>query len=543
MKIILFSAFLCLAGLAHGANIERLSRNTEAIIPSIVEEILKAEVQSDLKKNSVEIIEAVEPVVKTIKEEVIVEPVASRTVEDGALPVEEKKPEIVELVAVKEIIPEIVPAVRTVEDVVPEIIEKVEVIAVENIEKPIDNFRTESVPAVEIIKETVVVEPVSELRKEPVIDVIVKEEEITKPMLRNVIKEEIPQIEELRNEMVAIKDVIPEPVVSSNIVEPVVEIVQQVKTLPIEPVKEIKEEIIVVPVVKAVPEIVKPEVPEIVKVEVPVMKVDEVILKSVPQEVVVMEIKEEKLEVPSPVLPVVKTIPEFKPVPEMIMPEMPVEAVVPVVDEVDPLARQDRPTIVQQVQDVIANVPIVGQIFNRNPATVAADEAVVADESITTTARPNVLQFAQQAIQNTQQFAQQAVNNVFGGLNNNAVADTADSTTTRPGPLAAAVQFVQAAAQNAYGVAQNIVNPSRATTTTTSTAATPAEEEDKPVKEEAEAAKSEPQIAVEPVVVQKEVAEPQKVVEEEKENLVKNWNRRRNEKNMKKVQFLSRFSF
>jgi len=229
MKIYLISAILCLSGLAHGASIQRIARNTETIIPTIVEEILKVELQSDLKKNSaVEAIEE-EPLVKKVEPTLVVEPIASRTVEEAILAAaEEKKPDILEIIAVKEIIPEALPAVIKAE-ALPEIIEKVETIAIkENAEKPVDNFRTESVPSVEqpiveIVKETVVIEPVLELRQEPAPAVEIKEEEIVKPMSRNVVKEEIPQVEELRNilpaETIAVKETIPEPVAASNIVD------------------------------------------------------------------------------------------------------------------------------------------------------------------------------------------------------------------------------------------------------------------------------------------------------------------------------------
>lgn len=530
MKLYLISAFLCLAGLTHGASIQRMTRDTEAIIPTIVEEILKVELQSDLKKNSAVEAFEVEPVVKPIKEEVVVEPVASRTVEDGTIAAEEKKPEIVEIVAVKEVIPEPIPAVRTIEPV-PVVEEKVEIVAIENVEKPIDNFRTESVPSVEqptvaIVKETVVVEPVADLHKEPVAEIVIKEEEIVAPMFRNVVKEEIPQVEELRNivpvEMTAVKDIVPEPVQAAIIVEPVVEIVPEIKTIAKEVVPAP-----VVPEVNAVPAPVVPEgqvVPEVKAVpEVPFVKT-EVVPEIAP---VVAEIKEEKVEAP--------IVPEFKAEEVMTVAEVktedkPVpETVVPIVDETDPQVRQDSPNLIQQVQTAVsnaaANIPIIGQILNRNPAVAATDE-VVGDESATTT-RPNLLQQAAQAVTNTFTNALNAIN----PQSSNAATGAETATT---GPVLSAVQnFVSGAVQNTQNALtslNNIINP---TTAPAKDEAKPTVADEKPVKADEKPAKAdesvksfEPEsiVAVDPVVVQKFVAsETQKVVEEEKENLVKNW--------------------
>jgi hypothetical protein len=513
MKIILISAFLCLAGLSQAGNVQRFARNTEAIIPTIVEEILKVELQSDLKKNSAVEVDEEVPVVKTIKEEVIVDPVASRIIEE-VVTIEEKKPEVVE--AVKEIVPEVVSATRNVEPVV-EVVEKVEVVAVkEDAEKPVDNFRTESVPAVEqvaeIVKEIVPVETVAELRKEevPVVMAVVKETEIVEPMFRNVIKEEIPQVEELRTVPVeAVKDVVPEPIQASNVVaEPVVAVEPQVKTILTETVKEV-----VVPEVKAAPV----EVPEVkvTPVEVPEVKAVPVVpapvapIVQVPVEIVKDEpIKEEKVE--AAVVPEVKAVvPEVKPV----------VAPVQVVDEADPQTRQDRPTIVQAIQQNLAGLPVVGQIFNRNPAI--ADEAAPASDTESTSApvseeKPpapqgplaQVGEFFQNAVQNTQNNLGTFVSNVQNALtpqNNNNAGDRPQN------PVA---NFIQGAISNV----QNIINPTTASTVVKDDVKPEKTEEEKP-----EATKSvEPEPAVvDPVVVQKEVVEPKKVDEEKEENIVK----------------------
>lgn len=537
MKFILISALVCLAGCAHAATIQRIARNTEAIIPTIVEEILKVELQSDLKKNSaVDAIEE-EPIVKAIEKEV--EAIASRTVEDGAIPVEEKKPEIVEIVAVPDIVAEPLPSTRNTEPL-PEIVEKIEIVSIKEpaserpIEKPLDNFRTETAPLVElpmeIIKETVVIAPIDEIRQEPVI-AIIKEEEIVKPMVRNVIKEEIPQVEELRNiavaEKDAVKEEIPEPVASSNIVEPVVEVVQQVRTVASEPLKEMTKEPALVEM-KLEAELVKPEAPFIkaelplIKTEIlealPEMKIEEPVKKIEVEMPLKEEIKEEKIELAEPIA--LKEIPEIKTeVKEEIIaapaaaPAL--EAAAPSVDENDAQIRQDRPTIVQQVQDAVVNA--VGQVFNRNPAVPAADDAAILDESATTS-RPNLIQQAITGVQTFVQNTQQNLQNVI----NPAASNSAESgdTTARPNPLQIAVQAFQGAVQNV----QNLVSrPTTAATPAASEAAAdaePAKVEEKPKSVEPEEIK----VAVEPAAVQKEVAEPQKIVEGEKENLVKNWN-------------------
>lgn len=514
MKFFLICAFLCLA---HGANIQRMARNTEAIIPTIVEEILKVELQSDLKKNSA--VEAFEPlpIVKPAEEEIIIEPVASRTIVEAAAPVEEKKPEVVEIIAIQEIIPEPTSATRTAETQ-PEI---VEVVAIrENVEKPIDNFRTESVPSaeqpmVEIIKETVIIAPASELRQEPAAEVVIKEEEIVRPMVRNVVKEEIPQVEALRNieapEIIAVKEVVPEPVASSNIVEPVVEIVPQVKTVLPEPVlQEVKEKeevelpAPILPELKANPEVEPVPDVNIVKVEVvSEPKVEEPQLKLIPavpevktEAPVVAEVK--KILETAP-LTETKTEPETKPLIE--------DAAIPSIEETDPNYRQsERPTIVQQLQqaaaNVVSNVPIVGQIFNRNPEVAAAGETV-ADESATTTA-PGPLQLLQTGFQQVVANSQQFFQSLNPAASNAANTDGSDATTRPPGPI---VQALQSAIQNV----NNIINPANRDPATT---AAPATSDEKPLKAD-EAAKSvepEPIEAVAPGAIQIETSNTQKVV-------------------------------
>ena len=503
MKIILISAFLCLAGFSQAGNVQRFSRNSEAIIPTIVEEILKVELLSDLKKNNV--VEALElaPIVSAIKDEVIIDPISKRIVEE-IVTVEEKQPEIVENdAAIKEIEPEIVPATRNVEPV-PEIVEKVEIIAVqENVEKPVDNFRTESVPSVElmqeIVKEIVAAEPMN-LREKPDAIYMIKEEEIVQPMYRNVIKEEIPQVEELRVVPVeaaeAVKDVLPEPIQAANIApEPLIAVEPQIKTLIVEVVKE------VVPEVKAVP--VAPVVPAAPIVLVPVeVKIDE-------------PIKEEKAEIVS--VPEVKAVPEILPIeaPAALLPA-PVEAL-PAIDESEPQTRQDRPTIVQTIQQNLANLPVVGQIFNRNPAVAdevaAADDAApapVTEEKPPQTGGPlaQVTDFITNAVQTTQQNFGNFVTNV-----QNAIAPPQNNNAENR-PQNPVVGFLQNLVSPTTGapIIKDEVKPEKAG----------AKPEAKP-EEKPEATKSvepEPVAVVDPIVVQKEVIEPQQAVETEKENIV-----------------------
>lgn len=560
MKIYLISAILCLAGLAHGASIQRIARNTETIIPTIVEEILKVELQSDLKKNSaVEAIEE-EPLVKKVEPTLDVEPVASRTVEEAVLPAaEEKKPEILEIIAVKEIIPEALPAVIKAE-ALPEIIEKVETIAIqENAEKPVDNFRTESVPSVEqpiaeIVKETVVIEPVLELRQEPAPAVEIKEEEIVKPMSRNVVKEEIPQVEELRNilpaEAIAVKETVPEPVAASNIVEPVVEVEQKVKNIIAAPIlKEDAPALIAImlepetPIQKAEAPLEEPKAP-LAKSEAPLkieepLKMTEAILAQpeiIPEikaeelsgkiELPAPEIKEEKIEAPAPA-PIVqetKAAPESIPVPEIIAPSEAkplLENAAPSVEESGPEIRQDRPTIAQQIQTALSNVPVVGTLIsnlNNSPSSAAAadESSSITDESAAT-APPNLIQ---QAIQNTQNAWTSAVQ-AFNPQSTN-VADGAEQPVRPTGPLA----LLTGAIQNVANGVNSIIRP----TTAPPKEEKPVKEEEKPVKVDEKPAKadeavktvvSESQAEPEPIVAPKP-EETQKIAEGEKENLVKN---------------------
>lgn len=575
MKALFICTLLCIAGVAQCASLPRFARNTEAIIPTLVEEILKVELQSDLKKNSA--VEAVEdvPVIKSYMEEIIVEPVVAikteepvvaikteepatvvKTIETVAAPLEEKKPEVVEILTVQEVIAESEPIVKAIESV-PEVVEKMEkvetVTTQEIAEKPVDATRTESVapveePKIEIIKETIVLEPTTELRKElDVAAVLIKEEEIIKPMVRNVVKEEIPQVESLRNvlpeENSAVKEVIPEPVASLTIVEPVLEVEQVVKAIVAEPAPKeiIKEEVLAVTELKKVPESSPEVVPEIVVEMKPEIKAENLDAKldTIP------EIKEEKVEVIEPMTELKKETDLKASSSEVTKPEeeaiiKPIEAL-QTVETIEPEIRQaDRPNLLQQAQEILTNVPVVGQIFNRNPAVADAVESV-GDESATTS-RPNPLQQVQQFISNPIQTLQNAINS----LNPNAATsaeDGADVTTRAPGPIQ---QFLTQQFTNAQNAVNNVINRPSSSAVPTKDEEKPLKGEEKPVKEEVKPVKeevkpveeiikpaeqtktvqTESNVVVEPVAtVQTE--EAQKVVVEDKNNLVKNWDSER----------------
>lgn len=518
MKVI--CALLCLAVVAHAANIQRVSRNTEAIIPSIVEEILKVELKSDLKKNSAVEVDEAEPIVK---EEIIVEPIAARTVvEEHPTVVEEKTPVIVETII------ESIPSVRTafVDEKVPEIIEKVEIIAIEQVaEKTVDNFRTESVPETpviaEIIKETVVVEPLPEVRSVPVAtEAVTEEEEIVKPMVRNVIKEEIPQVEELRiiPEKDAVKDTIPEPVVSANIVEPVVEIEPQVKTLTI----------------------------EMEKMMVPEMMSEEMNMKTVPEIIMMMNEDMTKLKALVP-----EMMEEKKEEPEMVKDE--VKAVVTEEEEVkkeevegtfEPAAKgvDGRQSIIQQLGqtavNTLSNVPVIGSIVQRiTPTTEAAiadapadvvegseapleGEAPVApvtQAEVTTRSPPQ--NPVQQLIQNVQTGFQNQVQSVqsflTGGASNTAaVSDTSEDTNKPPTFIQ---QFQQGVQGLVAGVSSNLANFGINLPTTAKPTKTDDKLEDasaEPVAEEGKSVEPQPQAVVEPeTVVEKKEETPVEKIE------------------------------
>lgn len=517
MKVI--CALLCLAVVAHAANIQRVSRNTEAIIPSIVEEILKVELKSDLKKNSAVEVDETEPIVK---EEIIVEPIASRTVvEEQPTVAEEKTPVIVETII------ESIPSVRTafVDEKVPEIIEKVEIIAIEQVpEKTVDNFRTESVPETpviaEIIKETVVVEPLPEVRSVPVAtEAVIEEEEIVKPMVRNVIKEEIPQVEELRiiPEKDAVKDTIPEPVVSANIVEPVVEIEPQVKTLTI----------------------------EMEKMMIPEMMAEEMNMKTVPEIIMMMNEDMTKLKALVP-----EVMEEKKEEPEMVKDE--VKAVVTEEEEVkkeevegtfEPATKgvDGRQSIIQQLGqsavNTLSNVPVIGPIVQRiTPTTEAAiadappadvvegseapleGEAPLAPvtQADATTRAPNPVQQLIQSVQTGFQNQVQSVQSFLtGGASNTAtVSDTSDDTNKPPTFIQQLQQGVQGLVA---GVSSNLANFGINVPTTAKPTKTDDKLEDasaEPVAEEGKSVEPQPQAVVEPeTVVEKKEETPVEKIE------------------------------
>lgn len=533
MKLLLVCAFLCI-GLASGAHIRRLTRETEAVIPSLVEEILKVELQSDLKQNNKVEVAEVEPVIKKIADEAVAEAL-----------LEEGKPVIVEIIKDGEPVMAILksePLASELPAPAP-VMEKVEVVVIKD---NLDSFRDEVIPKVET--------PVEPFKEAVIAEVKVDEVKMEQPALRNVVKEEIPQIEELRKiapeEKEAVKESLPEPVVSLNVAQPVLSVEESVKTVALEPVlkKQLKEETVVVEKTEAAPE----------KVEIVEEKKEEALAKTVPLAPVVpetpiiaeiptvAEIKEETVikadtpivtEVKEVVVEVKKLAPEVteaKPVekiaeivPASVVPE---ESAMPSVEMVDPEVRQNNPiqqaitNLAQGVTSFAQNIPIISNLVGNSQNSVAADapasDAVadaVGDEA-TTPPRPQfpVLQSFTDGIQNgfqtlgqnVQTFAQNAVNSVQGLIPNAA----SSSESAQPGPLASLAQSLG-------------LRPATAA---------PAKDDDKPVeipaKVEGEKA-PEAEKSVEVVETQPEEKKPVEVVEvvapaivEEKDSVkIENW--------------------
>lgn len=569
MKIILFSALLCVAlSFTNAANILRIAR-TEDLIAPIIEEILKVEIASDLKRSEIVVID--EPLLKETIVETIVEPVQSMRIAEELPTLEEKKPEIIEtIVAIKEV--EAAPSLRNVEPAL-EVIEKVEIVAIkENIEQPIDSNRAESVPAVEeptveIIKDEVIV-PVQALRNvEPIVEVIVKEE-IIEPVqaFRNVEKEQIVQvpIETLRlieeemmkeveivaQEALAVKETLPEPIQSATIVEPNVVLIEEntpiVKSI-VEAVSFLKT-VPETPIVEIIPEVASvPEVP-IVENIAPVIEA----VKSIPVEIV------EAIAPSVKAVPIEENIVKVEAAPAIIetIPAIAVEPLAAVAEEGEASLRQAaeaattaRPGVIQQVQQQVSNFiqnSPIGQVLNRPAATPAISENSVEDEAAATTSRPNFIQQVQQQVQ-------QGIQSIFNP-NSNAAASEDSTTAQRPNIIQQVVSGIgniirpqaneagETASnpiQGAIQTIQNFIRPQPSTPTKTESsgdALKPAE--DKPALETApivEAApvveaivEAAPAAAIKSLVVEQIQAVPetvQKVDEEktdEKENLVKN---------------------
>lgn len=466
MKLLLVAAFLCI-GLASGAHIRRLTRETEAVIPQLVEEILKVELQSDLKQNNKVEVAEVEPVIKKIADEAVAEGM-----------VKEGEPIVVEIIKDEPVL-----AVLKTEPLTPEVPapvikeEKIEVIIKDNL----DTFRDEAAPmapaAVEPLKEAIIAE------------VKVDEAKMEQPALRNVVKEEIPQVEELRNiapvEKEAVKESLPEPVVALTVAEPVLLVEEAEKTVAVEPVlKKLEEETVVkaekTEVIPEKVEIIEEKKEETLAKSVPVAPVVPVVPEmAIPAEIpVIAEIKEETpikaadtpivTEVKEIVVEVKKLAPEAteaKPVEKIVevVPAAavaPVESEIPAVEMIDPEVRQSQnnplqqaiSSITQGVTSFVSNVPIISNLVGNSQNSVAADAPAdaapaeaVADES-NTTARPQfpILQGLTENIQsgfqtfgqNVQNFGQNVVNSVQGLIPNAA----SSSETAQPGPLASLAQ-------------------------------------------------------------------------------------------------------
>lgn len=386
MKLILSLGLLLVATYVQSASIVRENRNTEGIIPTIVEEILKVELQSDLKKNSdVEVPKAPEAVPVIVDEAPVVKKIPDA---EPTVVVTEEKAVVTSDDGVKETVID----VKKIETIVPVIVEKI--------------------PEV--------------------------------PTTRNVVKEEIVQVEELRTvpvevpavvaapEKPAIIDIIPEPVQSAVQAAPEIEVEQP----------NLKTEV----------------VPEVVKTE-EVKKVDVIIPVEVQKVEPVIEKIEEKVVVVETIVPEVKKIvEEAKPVETVELPVVPTV----VADETIPETKQETPNRPQQILNQIQTA--VGNLFNRNPAlnnATAADEPV-GDESATTTARPQ-FPILQQAVNQLQSFQANAVNSIQQVLNPNAAAQSDGLTSTgSTNPLASVISSITSNVQNlpnqVGSVFQNAVN-------------------------------------------------------------------------------------
>lgn len=464
MKFLLVAAFLCI-GLASGAHIRRLTRETEAVIPQLVEEILKVELQSDLKQNNKVEVAEVEPVIKKIADEAVAEGM-----------VKEGEPIVVEIIKDEPVLA--VLKTETVASEVPAPVikeEKIEVVIKDNL----DTFRDEAAPmapaAAEPLKEAIIAE------------VKVDEAKMEQPALRNVVKEEIPQVEELRNiapvEKEAVKESLPEPVVALTVAEPVLLVEEAEKTVAVEPVlKKLEEETVVkaekTEVIPEKVEIIEEKKEETLAKSVPLAPVVPVVPEvAIPAEIpVVAEIKEETpikaadtpivTEVKGIVAEVKKLAPEaaeVKPVEKIVevVPAAavaPVESEIPAVEMVDPEVRQNNPlqqaitSITQGVTNFASNIPIISNLVGNSQNSIAADAPAdaapaeaVADESNATN-RPQfpILQGLTDGIQNgfqtlgqnVQNFGQNVVNSVQGLIPNAA----SSSETAQPGPLASLAQ-------------------------------------------------------------------------------------------------------
>jgi hypothetical protein len=465
--------FLCLIAAAQCGTIQRITRNTEAIIPTLVEEILKVELNQDLKKNSD-----------------VEEPIVSRTIE------EEKE---------KVVIPDTIP-VEIRADTMPEMVEKIEkIVEIVSVPEPVDSTRKEeesAAPVAEILKETIVMEPVVDaVRKEmePMAAVVMTEEEMVKPMVRNVIKEEIPQVEELRVVPAeAVKETIPEPVIASHSVEP-------------SPV--IEEKVTIIDEVKSA----QPVMPEIIP-EAP---------KS---DVVVEMIMVEKMTQPEMVKEEIKAVveEELKKVePEMMMGT----------DEIPAVKGVDgRQNIIQQglqtVQNLVQNVPIVGPLLNRNSSPAPNEEAstsssvpaqsddAAANENSenvgeqqaapSTTARPArpVIDAIQSAVANVQNVFTNAASN-----NNSPVGDEQQNPLQQfvsglQNNVQSAITQVQHAVNNVFGApaSNNPTKTEESAQTPVEAVAAAAEEQPAPQEEvavvEEEQAKS---VEIKPILVDEPV--------------------------------------
>jgi hypothetical protein len=360
MKFMYAFGILLIVSCVQSATIVRKARNTEGIIPTIVEEILKVELQSDLKQNNdLQVVAEEQPAIKKIVEKV----------------------DVPETVVVTE--------------------EKISAVSKDGTEQVVEFKKVETIDKPIEVAETFV--PVA---------------------VRNVIKEEIPQVEALRNVPVivqdtpAVQDIVPEPIVASINVQPEVQVESKIKSeIPVIPEKVVeietpKEEVKIV-------EVVIPT--EVKKIPVTVEDVEK------PQQI-------EKIE--EKVVVVETVVPEVKKVEEVVK----VEGA-----DVEAAGKQsDRPQILQQIQQA------VGQIFNR-PAAAPTVEDAVQDESATSA--PNPIQSIVSSFQGTLQNAADRVQSALNTFSSNSNAEQAadGESTTR-------VPFLQQLSNQVSGIQSNLAN-------------------------------------------------------------------------------------
>lgn len=264
--------------LTSAANIQRMSREEAELVP-IVQEIIKEELVSELKKAEVPEAMEAEPIKK--EEELVQIVPASRTIDMPI--VEEQKPvEIVEAVQVVDVAP--VEALRTMDEVKIEEPIAMPVIEKEEI-KPVDVLRTEEVLKVD---EPIMLIPAADPASrnvEKAVEMIA--EEIIQPVeaLKTVEKElevEVPKVE------IAAIELIPEPVESLRAVEPEVKIEEVLVVKEVIPEQKSAEPMMEILAMEPLLE-KKEELKEEIKDELKTIEPELKVVEKIPETVLVQE--------------------------------------------------------------------------------------------------------------------------------------------------------------------------------------------------------------------------------------------------------------